>query len=111
VHHTSTYGAWSATADRFIADGIYRKTPTYAFRDFKYEVNLCSGKKFARTQLAAFAAMLAMRFDVLPAAGLWIELGQNLTRLSLYIVPPRKQVAITFVPRMGAQGCDGVLEG
>jgi cytochrome P450 len=103
--------AWGPTADTFVADRFCQKTPTHAFRSFGGGVNLCPGKKFAMVEIAAFAAMLAMRFDVLPAGGEWTEPRQNLANMSLQIAPPAKQVNVILVPRAEANGSDWGFEG
>ncbi|KAF2121684.1 cytochrome P450 [Lophiotrema nucula] len=98
--------AWGASADRFVADRFCGKTPAHAFRGFGGGINLCPGKGFAMVEIAAFAAMMAMRFDLLPADGSWDEPGQNLTNMSLQIAPPGKKVYVTIAPRQEAHDVD-----
>lgn len=100
--------AWGGGADRFVADRFCGKTPAHAFRGFGGGINLCPGKGFAMMEIASFAAMLAMRFDVLPASATssWSEPGQNLSNMSLQIAPPKSKVVVKILPRKDALDVD-----
>jgi cytochrome P450 len=92
--------AWGDTANCFVADRFCGKTPAAAFRGFGGGINMCPGKGFAMMEVAALVAMLAMRFDLVPATeAQWSEPGQDMSNMSLQIAPPKKQVKVDIVPR------------
>jgi cytochrome P450 len=96
--------AWGPDADQFVADRFCRggKTPGHAFRGFGGGVNLCPGKGFVMTEIAALLAMLVMRFDVVPREGRWEEPGQDLSNMAIQMSPPRGRMLVDLVPREGA---------
>ncbi|KAB8293156.1 hypothetical protein EYC80_007504 [Monilinia laxa] len=93
---------WGETTDSFRADRFCGKVPGHAFRGFGGGVNLCPGRGFAMAEVAAFVAMLAMRFDVLPVERVWIEPDQDLSNMSVQIAPPVRKVMVNIVPKRGS---------
>lgn len=92
---------WGDTADTFCADRFNEKYPLNAFRSFGGGVNTCPGKGFVTPLMAAFIAMLVMRFDIIPAGNEWKEPGQDLSNMSAQIAPPKKKLTVDMVPREG----------
>ncbi|KAF4636512.1 hypothetical protein G7Y89_g1584 [Cudoniella acicularis] len=95
----SDKGAWGEKADTYHPDRFYGKFPAQSFRGFGGGVNLCPGRGFAMVEVAALVAMLAMRFDLVPAGETWSEPDQDLTNLSLQVAPPKQKVTVNIVPR------------
>lgn len=77
-----------------------------AFRGFGGGVNLCPGKNFATTEIVVMIAMLALKFDIRPAAasGQWVDPQQDTSNMSLAIAPPRDGLIVDVVPRKGWAG-------
>lgn len=100
LHHDRA--AWGDTAHVFVADRFCGRTPAHAFRGFGGGINLCPGRGFAMLEVAALVAMLAMRFDMVPAGGGWSEPGQDMSNMSLQIAPPKKEVRVDLVARADA---------
>ncbi|KAI1084146.1 cytochrome P450 [Whalleya microplaca] len=74
----SDVSAWGQDARefnymRFAPTPGRRKPNRVAFRAFGSGHVLCPGRHFASTEIMALAALLALKFDVLPVAGKWIE--------------------------------------
>ncbi|KAF7939898.1 uncharacterized protein EAE98_000025 [Botrytis deweyae] len=95
---------WGETADVFRAHRFCGKVPGHAFRGFGGGINLCPGRGFAMAEVAALVAMLAMRFDLVPVGGNWVEPGQDLNNMSLQVAPPGRKVMVSIVPREGSGG-------
>ncbi|KAF7943272.1 hypothetical protein EAE96_011202 [Botrytis aclada] len=91
--------AWGETANSFHANRFCGKVPGHAFRGFGGGLNLCPGRGFAMVEVAALVAMLAMRFDLVPVGGSWVEPGQELNNMSLQVAPPGRKVMVSIVPR------------
>ncbi|KAK9425268.1 putative Cytochrome P450 [Seiridium unicorne] len=79
VQHTDVM-AWGDNAGEFDYMRFARKqTPgrkrpnRVAFRAFGGGHILCPGRHFASTEIMAFAALLVLQFDVVPARGTWVE--------------------------------------
>jgi len=91
---------WGDNAEDFDAERFNGKVPSHAFRGFGGGANMCPGKAFAMTEVAALLAMLVLRFDLEPVGeGGWKEPGQDITNMSLQIGPPLRRPIVRFVAR------------
>jgi cytochrome P450 len=79
---------WGEDADRFIASRFSSKTPHLSFRGFGNGASACCGKTLAEYHIAAFMAIMAMRYDLDPAIGHWKEPGQDGRDTTSQIVGP-----------------------
>ena len=100
--------AWGETVrdfdpQRFLKPNA-RKIHAGAFRGFGGGANLCPGKYFAMREVVAMVAMFALRYDMVPVSGAWVEPGQDTTNMSLAIAPPKKKVVVDILPRKGGEG-------
>ncbi|KAJ8064230.1 hypothetical protein OCU04_006578 [Sclerotinia nivalis] len=95
---------WGETADYFHPDRFCSKVPANAFRAFGGGVNKCPGQAFVTPTMAAFIAMLAMRFDIIPIGDEWADPGQDLSNMSTQIAPPKKKFMVDIIPREGMKG-------
>ncbi|EDN98426.1 hypothetical protein SS1G_13284 [Sclerotinia sclerotiorum 1980 UF-70] len=93
--------AWGETADSFQPDRFCSRVPANAFRAFGGGVNKCPGQAFVTPLMAAFIAMLAMRFDIIPNGDEWTDPGQDLSNMSTQIAPPKKRFMVDIIPREG----------
>ena len=70
------YERWGADADEYCFDRFADKTrPRVSnnyFRAFGGGTTLCPGRHFVTTELLAFAAMLLLRFEIVPKGGKWV---------------------------------------
>ena len=69
--------AWGETvmdfdAKRFMK-GKAKKIHSGAFRGFGGGANLCPGKNFATIEVVALVTMFALRYDIRPASGQWLD--------------------------------------
>ena len=90
-------------AERFLKENAKKINPA-AFRGFGGGANLCPGKTFATIEVVALVAMFALRYDMRPASGEWVDPEQDLTNLSLAIAPPKKRCIVDIMPRSGSEG-------
>ncbi|KAL1610812.1 hypothetical protein SLS60_002483 [Paraconiothyrium brasiliense] len=67
---------WGADAEEYCYNRFTDKTrprvSNVSFRSFGGGTTLCPGRHFATTELLAFAAMLLLRFDIVPKDGKWV---------------------------------------
>ncbi|KAJ4299052.1 hypothetical protein N0V90_004296 [Kalmusia sp. IMI 367209] len=67
---------WGADAEEYCYDRFTDKTRprvnNVSFRSFGGGTTLCPGRHFVTTELLAFAAMLLLRFEIIPKDGKWI---------------------------------------
>jgi cytochrome P450 len=67
---------WGADAEEYCYDRFTDKTrprvSNVSFRSFGGGTTLCPGRHFVTTELLAFAAMLLLRFDIVPKDGKWV---------------------------------------
>lgn len=67
---------WGADAEEYCYDRFADKTrprvSNISFRSFGGGTTLCPGRHFVTTELLAFAAMLLLRFDIVPKDGKWV---------------------------------------
>ena len=97
--------AWGETVQDFDTQRFLkpnaRKIHSGAFRGFGGGANLCPGKYFAMREVVAMVAMFALRYDMAPMSGTWVEPGQDTTNMSLAIAPPKRKVVVDVLPREG----------
>lgn len=67
---------WGADAEEYCFDRFTDKTrprvSNVSFRSFGGGTTLCPGRHFVTTELLAFAAMLLLRFEIVPSNGKWV---------------------------------------
>ncbi|KAK7184809.1 hypothetical protein PSPO01_09120 [Paraphaeosphaeria sporulosa] len=73
----SDQAIWGPDADQFRANRFCGKTPHLSFRGFGNGASACCGKNFADHHIAAFMAIMVMRYDLVPVEGAWKEPGQD----------------------------------
>ncbi|KAJ4349226.1 hypothetical protein N0V95_004762 [Ascochyta clinopodiicola] len=70
------YERWGGDAEEYCYDRFTDKTrprvSNVSFRSFGGGTTLCPGRHFVTTELLAFAAMVLLRFEIVPAAGEWV---------------------------------------
>ena len=100
--------AWGKTVKDFDPYRFTKANPqkvhSGAFRGFGGGVNLCPGKLFAMREITALVAMFALRFDIKPSFGPWVDPQQDTSNMSLAIAPPKKKVLVDITPRNGWEG-------
>lgn len=70
-----------------------------AFRGFGGGTTLCPGRHFATSEILLLAALLLLRFNVLPAAGEWIVPSTAKSSQAEAVEQPDDDVEIVFAPR------------
>lgn len=100
--------AWSGTVKDFDPQRFVKTNPqkihSGSFRGFGGGVNLCPGRLFAMREIMALVAMFALRFDMKPAAGPWVDPQQDVGNMTLAIAPPKAKVIVDIIPRKGLEG-------
>ncbi|KAF7875292.1 hypothetical protein EAF04_002464 [Stromatinia cepivora] len=94
---------WGEGANTFHPDRFCSKVPANAFRAFGGGVNKCPGQAFVTPLMAAFIAMLAMRFDIIPNGDEWTDPGQDLSNMSTQVAPPKNKFMVDMIPREGME--------
>jgi cytochrome P450 len=98
---------WGETVDefdhhRFVkSSGVKRPNPV-AFRGFGGGTTLCPGRHFATTEILVLAAMLLLRFDLVPAEGSWVKPTTENSSQAEAIEQPDHDMDVEFRPRAGA---------
>lgn len=96
---------WGANSDTFL-DAVRKhdkKCHRRHLRGFGGGHHLCPGRHFAMTEVLGFAALVIMRFDLIPAEGTWTALktGKISSRGSA-VAMPDNDMNITISPRSKA---------
>ncbi|KAF1957115.1 cytochrome P450 [Byssothecium circinans] len=103
MHHDKD--VWGPDADIFVAGrflpGNKTKVPANAFRGFGGGANMCPGKGFAVAEIAAMVVMLAVRFELRPVGGRWVEPGQDEGNVARENTPPLGKVGVSVGLRDG----------
>lgn len=100
---------WGDDAGEFVhrrfvrEDGKPRPNPV-AFRGFGGGTTLCPGRHFATTEILMLAAMLLLRFDVVPAGagGAWVMPTTGKSSQAEAMEQPDHDIEIELRPRPGA---------
>ncbi|KAI1073420.1 cytochrome P450 [Whalleya microplaca] len=103
VQHTNV-SAWGQHAGEFdhtrFMPGTGQKKPNrVAFRAFGGGHILCPGRHFASTEIMALAALLILQFDVVPAAGKWVEPTWKNSPVQAGFPIPDEDINVEFRPR------------
>lgn len=103
VQHTNV-SAWGEDASsfdhmRFVAESGQKKPNRVAFRAFGGGHVLCPGRHFASTEIMALAALLVLQFDVVPAAGKWIEPTWKNSPVQAGFPIPDEDISVEFRAR------------
>ncbi|KAF7895138.1 hypothetical protein EAF00_006952 [Botryotinia globosa] len=101
VQHTSK-SAWGPDVEafnhlRFLPEN--KRHNPIAFRGFGGGTTLCPGRHFAATEILAFAALLILRFDVVPVNGKWDHITSNKAALWETTAAPDEDINVTISPR------------
>lgn len=102
VHHTST-SVWGNDVYEFNHRRFLPKERRHnpiSFRGFGGGTTLCPGRHFASTEVLAFAAMLILRFDVIPVGGKWIQLTTNKADMWEVTPMPDSDIEVKISPRL-----------
>lgn len=105
VQHTSVL-AWGKDANEFDHMRFARqlepgqkKPNRVAFRAFGGGHVLCPGRHFASTEIMAFAALVALQFDVVPICGKWVEPTWKNSPVTAGFPVPDKDIDVELRPR------------
>lgn len=88
------------------------KYPSSSFRSFGGGATLCPGRHFATAEICAAAAMVVMRFDIVPVdhaggdggTGKWKIPTWKHGRIASSVPPPAKDVRVKVTTRKGEEG-------
>ncbi|KAI4198859.1 MAG: hypothetical protein LQ350_005008 [Teloschistes chrysophthalmus] len=80
-----------------------KKTSPHAFRSFGGGTTLCPGRHFATTEILAMAAMMIMRYDLIPPAGEWIAPKTENTNVVAGMMTPDTDIEVDIISRQGCQ--------
>lgn len=100
-----SWGPTVSTFDhrRFLTEdqgGSNKATPRTAYRPFGGGHVLCPGRHFATTEILAFAALVLLRFDIVPAAdGKWKPCTINQSPATAALPVPDDPVRVRISPR------------
>lgn len=71
-----------------------------AFRGFGGGHHLCPGRHFATTEIVSFAAMVILRFDIIPVTGTWAAMKTDrLSSKGSAVTMPDTDVDVKIIPR------------
>lgn len=115
VQHTDKNNWGHNVADfdrtRFVrVSGKPRHNPV-AFRGFGGGTTLCPGRNFATTEILAFAALVALRFDVEPVGGKWVHPTTNNAGSHFATPDPDHDIDVKITPRDPAKRWKVMLSG
>lgn len=109
VQHTDT-AEWGDDANhfdhmRFVNKPGQKKPNRVAFRAFGGGHELCPGRHFASTEIMALAALLVLRFDVVPTSngGKWVEPAFKSSPVQLGFPIPDEDIDVELRPRDPSQ--------
>lgn len=97
---------WGPTVGDFDARRFMNnRAPSNSFRAFGRGANLCPGRFFAMNTIVAMSAMLALQYDIKPAAETWMHPGVDDSNMTLLVHPPKGKYWLMLRP-----GKDGLME-
>lgn len=102
----SDKSVWGDDADQFRADRFCSKIPHLSFRGFGNGASACCGKNFAEYHIAAFMAIMVMRYDLNPVEGIWEEPGQDGRDTASQVAGPMESPKVYMRLRKGPQLVD-----
>lgn len=81
-------------------DGYRKGAQRAAFRGFGGGHHLCPGRHFATTEIVTFAALIILRFDMVPLTGTWAELKTDkLSSKGSAVTLPDNDLDVMITPR------------
>ncbi|OAG00101.1 cytochrome P450 [Paraphaeosphaeria sporulosa] len=99
---------WGADAEEYcydrFADKARPRVSNVSFRSFGGGTTLCPGRHFATTELLAFAAMLLLRFDIIPKDGKWVVPTSLNAEMTTNMPAPDFDVEVEIQKRSDDQG-------
>lgn len=105
VHYDT--GIWGPDAEEMDLRRFLRKNQpkmnSFKFRTFGGAPHICPGRHFATTEIICTAALMVMRYDMVPVAGVW-KLPKQDESVFAAIPPPVNDVAVMIEERPGWQG-------
>ncbi|KAL8933917.1 MAG: hypothetical protein Q9216_006158 [Gyalolechia sp. 2 TL-2023] len=88
--------------------GEAKKPSPHAFRTYGGGTTLCPGRHFATTEVLAMAAMMIMRYELLPVSGEWTTPRTEKTNIVAGIMEPDNDIEVEVTARQGFE--DGEWE-
>ena len=76
-----------------------KRSPAAAFRPWGGGSTLCPGRHFASTEIMSLAAMLILRFDMVPLEGDWVVPTPHQISMATAVFPPKEDVQVRVVRR------------
>jgi cytochrome P450 len=116
------YSSWGDHSDRFDHARFMAQDAATAkasgrqkgFMSFGVSPNICPGRHFASGEVLALAAMVILRYDILPESGAWNRPKVNANAIAASISPPLKAFKVKVTEReeyMGTTWAFNVTEG
>lgn len=87
-----------------------KKPSPHAFRTFGGGTTLCPGRHFATTEVLAMAAMMIMRYDLMPVEGKWITPKTEKTNIVAGIMEPDTDIEAEVIARQGLEDGEWKIE-
>lgn len=76
-----------------------KRSPAAAFRPWGGGSTLCPGRHFASTEIMSLAAMLVLRFDMVPLEVQWVLPTPHQVSMATAVFPPKKDMTVRVVRR------------
>lgn len=76
-----------------------KRSPAAAFRPWGGGSTLCPGRHFASTEIMCVAAMLVLRFDLVPVKGRWVVPPPYQVSMATTMFPPKKDIPVRVARR------------
>jgi len=76
-----------------------KRSPAAAFRAWGGGSTLCPGRHFASTEIISLAAMLVLRFDMVPVKGQWVIPPPCQVSLATAVFPPKEDIPVRVARR------------
>jgi len=88
-----------------------KRTPAAAFRPWGGGSTLCPGRHFASTEIMSLAAMLVLRYDMVPLEGRWVVPPPYQVSMATAVFPPKTDLPVRVSRRheVGEGGWDFVI--
>lgn len=101
------HSIWGPSVDdfdarRFIKSPIKPHRPG-SFRAFGGGAFLCAGRFFAMTEIMSLAAMLAVRYDMTPVSGQWVQPQTDRSNMVPAVSPPKQDIQMDLMAREGCE--------
>ena len=83
---------------RFVKKPNVKRHNPVAFRGFGGGNTLCPGRHFATSEILLFAALLLLRFDVVPTKGQWVQPTTEMSSQAEAMEQPDKDIEVELRP-------------